>query len=284
MHCRFFLLPSESKPKLTAFRVAGTIFDISEGLLEMYELENLSRKLVKFLQRATKMHDFSLKITVGKNFYHQGQNMWHHLPPPPGHYGETPSADVSMGIVKTLAEPFKALRGIEKTRLHKIMTEEKHSHRKPPRPQPIMRSITLDCEYHPNNSFLYHIPRAVGCDTILDRSNYDYRKYKTEWEAALRVKESGPIPEETIIEKAFDAFAVFHAECLKILLAPDQYKALVEAMFAARVARAKGELEVLVTIQDDVAKRWKKYLKEEKLKWKAGKDALQKMTWSQEEE
>jgi hypothetical protein len=248
----------------------------------MYELENLTRQLVKHLQKANKIHDFSLKITVGKNFYHQGQQMWPHIPPPPHHYyGETPSADIAMNIVQTLAEPFKSLRGIDKTRLHKVMTEDKHSHRKPPRPQPIMRTVTLDCEYHPNNSFIYHIPRAIGLDTILDRSNYDYRDYKKDWEAALRANE--PVPEKTSVECAFDSFAIFHAECLKVLLAPDEYKALIEAMYAARVARAKNDLRALGTVQEDVVRRWKKHLKEEKLRWKAGKEAMHGLTVIEEE-
>jgi hypothetical protein len=261
--------------------ITGTVFDIPEAHLEKYELENLARKLVNFLQKAKKMHDFSLKITIGKNFYHQGQQLWPHIPPPPMVYGETPSADAAMGIVRTLAEPFKALRAIDKTRLHKVMTEDKHSHRKPPRPQAIMRSVTLDCEYHPNNSFIYHIPRAIGCETILDRSNYDYRDFKKDWEATLRVKEL--VPEQTSVERAFDSFAVFHAECLKILLAPDQYKALIEAMYSARVARANGDMEALSALREDVARRWKKHLKEEKAKWKAGKDALQNMFDVQDE-
>jgi hypothetical protein len=262
-------------------RISGSSFDIPEGQLEMYELENLARKLVKCLQRATKIHDFSLKITVGKHFYHHGPQ-WVQLLPPPPHYGETPSADIAVMIVKTLAEPFKTLRGIEKTRLHKVMTEEKHSRGKPPRPQPGMRYVNLDCEYHPNNSFIYHIPRAIGLDTVLDRSNFDYRNYKKDWEAALRVKE--PVLAETKIERAFDSFAVFHAECLKIIFAQDQYKSLVEAMCSARVARAKGDAEALALLQEDVARRWKKHIKEEKLKWKPGKKALQQMESAHEKE
>ncbi|KAF2425688.1 hypothetical protein EJ08DRAFT_651992 [Tothia fuscella] len=190
-------------------------FYISSGHIELFELEKVARKLLSYLQKASRPTSLSLRITIHQNLFRPPAG----IPPPPPPYPpgaqpgpptppqtwllegkkyQNPTDDYEANVlflVKHIATPFKELRGVSKVHLKDIWTMQRptpppHSPpRYPPyRPQnPAMRHCSISGDYHPNNMFIYHIPRPLGHEVVLDSSNDAFASFKTDFENRLRV-------------------------------------------------------------------------------------------------
>lgn len=294
--------------QLTLLSTTGPSLFIPSGQIELFELANQARKLSTYLSKAARLADFSLRITVNKHLWKPYSGPPPPPPPPPPPYppgvqppppillpswlpeidapdDDNPYETALMHLTRNVAKPFEQhLRGLSKARLHKVMTEFKPSSGLPPAPpglqpynppKPEMRPCPVNGEYHPNNSFIYHFPRPVGEDVVLDDTSESFHTFKNDWEDAL--KSNGSPPVESALDRSFDKFALFHAEFHKVCLERTLYVFLVQALYTARLARSEGDEKKLKEVMEAVGDRWDDYLKKAKEKLEPGKKAIKEL-------
>lgn len=278
--------------------------NISENDYACFEVEGLVRKLVLYLQNAANLQNLTVHIT-----FCLFQN---HLPPPPPPpppppgppppisymppipvrvpqprvlvtKGRDREANI-LAMARALLEPFGKLRAVPKASLESIEECTKidstdclwgTSGLLQDHGEECFYPVRLDGGHHPNNSFIYHIPREDPGEAVFDENNKEFQKLKSEWELMIRGTE--PKPSLSLVEHAFDAFAVFIAECRKVMRSAPQRNMLVEALHEARVARADGDMAIFLQIQTEVIEAWEDHLEADRARFVKGHKALREI-------